>query len=200
MKKICPFWHEFLLLPIKSKLGVTFLLFFCFIVGLLVSFSYWRIVLPPSVQTALEKAPFVPKEEKPTLASLALVPEKQSVKTNQSFSVTINLRTGDYKVDTIDAVLKFDPKVLKVEKVSEGMFFAEYPVKRWKDDKVYLTGTIGISGKQAGGTKGEGPFGTVTFKALSTGSAIVNFDQSSLVVAKGENVLGETKGASFEIY
>jgi len=102
-------------------------------------------------------------------------------------------------VDAVDAVLTFDPKILTVEEISPGMFFADYPVRKWQDNKIMLTGTIGAEGKQVGGVKGEGDLGTITFKAKRAGSTSVNFDQSSLVVTEGQNVLGETKGGSFEI-
>jgi len=196
MKQFSQAYQEFLALPKKNKAGVSVLLFFLFVFGFFITVFYWRMKTPR--QKIPQEAPFV--EEKPSLASLSLVPKNQSLKMGDAFLVTINFKTGDNKVDTVDAVLTFDPEILTVEEISEGMFFAEYPIKKIEDGKVMLTGTIGAGDKQVGGAKGEGALASITFKALKAGSANVSFDNSSLAVVQGENVLGETSGASFEIY
>ena len=196
MKQLNQAWREFLSLPKQNKLGVGVLFFFVFVFGFLGTVFYVRMKGPR--ETAPQKIPFV--EEGPSLASLSLVPKNQSLKMGDTFLVTINFKTGDNRVDTVDAVLTFDPEVLVAEEISEGMFFAEYPIKKIEDGKVYLTGTIGAGDKQTGGAKGEGALASVTFKALKTGSVNVSLDQASLVAVKGEDVLGETKGAVFEIY
>ena len=197
MKKLLQAWQEFLVLPRQNKMGVGVLFFFVFVFGFLGTVFYVRIKGPRETAPQ-EKIPFV--EEGPSLASLSLVPKNQSLKMGDTFLVTINFKTGDNKVDTVDAVLTFDPEVLVAEEISEGMFFAEYPIKKIEDGKVYLTGTIGAGDKQVGGAKGEGALASITFKALKTGSVNVSLDQTSLVAVKGEDVLGETRGASFEIY
>ena len=197
MRKLRQAYQEFLALPRKNKAGVGVLLFFLFVFGFFATVFYWRIK-SPGKKAPLTQTPIVQKQ--PLMASLGLVPESQTIKAGQTFLVTINFKTGDYKVDTVDAVLNFDPQILVVEEISLGMFLAEYPIKKIEDGKVYLTGTIGAGDKQVGGAKGEGALASVTFKALKTGSANVSFDNSSLAVVQGENVLGETSGASFEIY
>jgi len=184
-----------------NKRVIVVVLFFIFLLSFTATILYWRIKAPSS-KVVKEEPNLVKKEEPPVpiLASLTLIPEQQTIKVDQTFLVTINLNTGDYKTDTVDAVLTFDPKVLTVEKISPGMFFADYPIKKSEDGKIMLTGTIGAEDKQVGGAKGEGALGTITFKAKGKGSTTVDFDQNSLVVNEGENVLGETKGANFEIY
>ena len=199
MRKLRQVIDEFMILPDKSKLGVVGLLFFVFVFGFFGTVFYWRMKGPRETAPSTQ-IPFVKEEPKSNLASLSLVPKSQSLKTEDTFLVTINFKTGDNKVDTVDAVLTFDPELLTVEEISEGMFFAEYPIKKIEDGKVMLTGTIGASGKQVGGAKGEGALASVTFKALKAGSANVSFDKASLVASKGKDVLGETKGAVFEIY
>jgi len=196
MKQLSQAWEEFLALPRKNKAGVGVLLFFLFVFGFFVTVFYWRMKTPR--QKVPQEAPFV--EEKSSLASLSLVPKNQSLKMGDTFLVTINLKTGDNKVDTVDAVLTFDPEILTVEEVSEGMFFAEYPIKKIEDGKVMISGTVGAQDKQVGGAKGEGALASITFKALKADTVNVAFDKTSLVVVKGKDVLGETKGASFEIY
>ena len=197
MKKIRQVLDEILILPAKSKLGIAGLLLLTLIFAFFATLLYWRIKVPrPSAPK--KEIPFVKKE--PNLASLTLVPESRTLNVGDSFLVTIHLKTGDFKDDTVDAVLNYDPKILAVEDLSEGMFFAESPIKRWKDGKIFLTGTIGASEKQIGGAKGEGAIGTISFRALASGSTSVDFDQSSIVATKGENVLGEVRGARFEIY
>ena len=140
------------------------------------------------------------EKEQPNLASLTLVPQSQMVKKGETFLVSVNINTGDYKVDTADVVLIFDPQILTVEKISESLFFANYPIKKWEDGKVMITGTIGPEESQTGGIKGEGPLATVTFKALTDGVAQVNFDANSLVASQGQNVLGKTEETKYEIY
>jgi hypothetical protein len=187
----------------KKQVLIFFSLLFLFIFVFSATIFYWRKTPPPS-EIIKNDTPLLKKQPTPAaksnFASLSLVPEKQTVKNGQTFLVTINFKTGDFKVDTVDAVLIFDPKILTVEKISEGMFFADYPVKKWEDNKIFLTGTIGAEDKQAGGVKGQGAVGSIIFKAKAAGSTQVSFDQSSLVAREGENVLGETKGATFEIY
>lgn len=197
MKQVRQAWEEFLALPQKNKAGVGLFLFFLFVFGFFVTVFYWRIKSPPrQIPT-----PATIVQKQPSLATLSLVPQEQTVKAGQSFLVTINFKTGDYKVDTVDAVLTFDPEILTVEEISEGMFFADYPIKKSESGRVILTGTIGAEDKQKGGAKGEGAMGTIKFRTLVAGSARVNFDkEASLVAVQGENVLGETKGAVFEIY
>lgn len=197
MKQLSQAWEEFLALPKKNKVSVGLFLFFLFIFGFFVTVFYWRIKSPRKT-APLTQAPTTQKQ--PNLATLSLVPQEQTVKAGQTFLVTINFKTGDYKVDTVDAVLNFDPEILTVEEISEGMFFADYPIKKSESGRVILTGTIGAEDKQKGGAKGEGAMGTIKFRTLVAGSARVNFDNNSLVVVQGENVLGETKGAVFEIY
>lgn len=197
MKQISQAWQEFLALPRKNKLGVGVLLFVLFFFSFLATTYYWRIITPrPKLLPSL---PFV-KKPLVNKASLSLAPQSQTLKAGQTFWVSINLKTGDYKVDTVDVVLNFDPNLLAVEEISPGMFFADYPVKKIEKGKIILTGTIGAEEKQVGGVKGEGSTGSLKFRVLSSGSTQVNFDKASLVASKGENVLGETKGAKFEIY
>jgi len=197
MKKIRHAYQEFLALPRKNKLGVGLLLSVVFVFAFFVTVFYWRIKTPsPKLPQAV---PLVKKQ--PVPASLSLVPQSQTIRAGESFLVTINFKTGDYKADTVDAVLVFNPEVLAVEKISEGMFFADYPITKIGEGKVILTGTIGAEEKQPGGAKGEGALASISFRALTTGVADVNFDKTaSLVAVQGENVLGETKGAVFEIY
>ena len=198
MQKIRQAIEEFRDLPSRNKIGALAFLFFLFLFAFFVTIFYWRMRTPRPSSPSQTPPPVTKKE--PALATLSLVPENQTVKAGSTFLVTINFKTGDYKVDTVDAVLSFDPKLLAVEKISPGMFFAEYPIKKWQDGQVMLTGTIGAQGKQTGGAKGEGALGTIKFKALTPGSASVRFAKNSLVVTKGKNVLGKTKGAVFEIY
>lgn len=206
MKKICPFWYKFLLQLAKNKLGVAVFLFFTFVFGFGVSILYGRMTLAPvkslpgPEEVPLVEVPSPTITKAPTLASLTLVAEKQEVKSGQKFSVTITLNTGDFEADAVDAVLQYDTKVLAVEKISEDLLFAEYPIKKWKDGKVFLTGVAGVKKEQVGGIRGEGAMGEITFKAISSGSTQVNFDPSSIVAFKGKNVLGETKGVIIQIY
>ena len=195
MNKLSQAWKEFLALPRKNKAGVGVLLFFLFVFGFFITVFYWRI---QNESKAPQEIPLIQQE--PSLASLSLVPKNQSVKAGDAFLVTINLKTGNNRVDTVDAVLTFDPGLLSVEEISEGMFFAEYPIKKIEEGKIMLTGTIGASDKQTGGAKGEGALASITFKALKAGIAKVDFDKNSLMVVKGKDVLGETSGGSFEIY
>ena len=200
MKKLSQAWKEFSVLPKKNKIGAGLLLFFLFILTFFAAVTYqktksFRSQPVPGTET---QAPA--SQEKANLAVLSLSPVNQRVKAGKTFTVTINLKTNNNRVDTVDAILLFDSQILSIEEVSKGIFFAEYPIKKIEDGKVILTGTIGSRDKQEGGVKGEGAMGSITFKALKVGKANVSFDNNSLAVVQGKNVLGETSGATYEIY
>jgi hypothetical protein len=190
---------EFSSLPNEKKLTIFFLLFFLFVFSFFVSILYWQKQSSPLPLKAERAVPVIDKTQS-DLASLSLAPQNQMVKEGETFLVTVNINTGDYNVDTVDVVLTFDPQILSVEEISQGLFFANYPIKKWEEGKVIITATIEPEQSQIGGIKGEGPFATITFKALTDGVAQVNFDNNSLVAAQGENVLGKTEETKYEIY
>lgn len=199
MRKIKEVWEQILALPAKSRLGITGLLFFVFIISFMGTLLYWRMKTPKA-KPPLPKPVSTPPKGEVKKASLSLVPNQKELKVGQTFSLGIEIKTGDFKVDTVDVILSFDPSLLMVEKITPGQFFAEYPIQKKEKGKILLTGTVGISGKQKGGVKGRGDFASVTFRTLASGSAKIYFDQKRTVVAsRGENVLGEAVGGEYEI-
>jgi len=183
---------RFLALSPLSKLGVFLILLFSLFLGIGAVCLYWHYYLPE------ESPPFFPKTvstlKAPKKASFSLIPQNMTVSKGETFSVGVNLDSGDYRIEAADCVFAFDPKVLSVIKVSPGLFFAEYPKKETKDGKILLTGTIGVTGKQKGGVKGQASFGSIKFKALKTGSVALTFLRTETIVASGgENILGEVK-------
>jgi len=184
-------------LPSKNKLTVVVVLFAVFIFAVVASSLYLgRASQPFKLPLSSQLAPSIA----PKKASLSLVPRQGTITKGETFIVGINFNTGDYRVDTADCVLQYDPNVLKVNKVFPGIFFAQYPRKGFEKDKVYLTGTSGAAGEQVGGVKGKGSFGSIEFKVVGTGETTLKFvKEETIIVSKGENVLGEISDGTYTI-
>lgn len=177
-----------------KKLAVGLVLAVAFFFGLFFASFYGKMSLN---KVKLPVSPQV-SPQAPKRASFTLVPQSGRVNLAETLVVGINFDSGDYRVEAADCALQYDPKILSVSKVSPGLFFAEYPKKEAKEGTVFLTGTIGVEGQQKGGVKGQGPFGSIEFKAIVTGNTTLSFVKGETIIAsQGENVLGEVEDGTY---
>lgn len=136
----------------------------------------------------------------PTLvpANFILVPATATIKKGEKLTLSLRLNSGQYSVDAADAVLSFDPKVFKVEKVTPGKLFGQYPVKRIdnKLGEVQLSGAGEIKEGAVSAFTGEDEYGTVVFTALASSSSTpVSFTGKSVCASKGQSCLDLSKSS-----
>jgi hypothetical protein len=139
---------------------------------------------------------------KPT-ARLSLDPQSQSIAAGETFAVNIVLDTGTGTADGVDIYsLHYDPTLLQVvDDVpnKSGVQIMPGTIMGLNAANIVeqKTGTIKFSQVSEGGTNftGRGVLATIHFKALSTGSAYLQFDFSkgstvdSNVAFKGKDQL-----------
>jgi len=128
----------------------------------------------------------------PIPARLSLIPATATIKKGGKLTLSLRLNGGSHKVDALDVVLVFDPKVFRAEVVTPGKIFSQYPVKKI-DNKTGLV-QLSAAGEIKGGNlttfSGEEEYGQVVFTGLSaTSSSKISFGPKSIVAAKGKSVL-----------
>jgi hypothetical protein len=140
-------------------------------------------------------------------ATLSLNPSVKSLKVGDIFQVDIELDTKGNDTDGVDIhYLHYNPSLLKALSVQEGNLYPITDVKAIDN----ANGTIDFSQTTAGGTtfNGTGTVATVSFKALSKGTATLNFDftpgdttDSNVSKAGGahEDILSAVSGATYTI-
>jgi len=108
-------------------------------------------------------------------------------------SLSLSLSTGDFTVDAVDLILTYDPEILKVEKVTEGEIFTQYPIRQTDNEKgrVQLSAAAGLTEGKVTGFSGQGQYGVIVFRALKEtpeGTAIT-INSNSIAASAGKNKL-----------
>lgn len=187
-------------LPPARKVGAVVVLLVIFSLGTIFGLLFFpkktappEITLPPASKIVL---PF----EEQRGASFSLSPQNQEVSKGATFTVTINFDSGESKVEAADCVLKYDPKILRVNKIIPGLIFPQYPRKEVREDKIFLSGTIGVEKSQREGVNGQGPLGSIEFKAIQTGNTSLEFVREETIIAShGENILEKVQNVFLSI-
>lgn len=139
-------------------------------------------------------------------ATLSVSPSSQSVNVGDTFTVSINLDTQGASVDGVDLrYLNYNPSLLQVQgtKITPGSLMPMTLANTVDANN----GRITFSQVSLGGNKysGSGTLATVTFKALSSGTANLSFDYTqgkttdSNVAANGADVLSAVVNGSFTV-
>lgn len=128
----------------------------------------------------------------PFPVNLSLQLTNKTIKTGEPFSVDINISTPNQTVDAADAVIYFDPTILKAEKISNGDFFQTTPVKRIEKNYVKISAAATLNNNKIIFPQGNGNIGTITFLPIKkTNETLIYFDPENTIVAKqGENITG----------
>ncbi len=105
--------------------------------------------------------------------SISLSADKSQLRVRERILVTINVASAK-KVDGVDLIITYDPKLLTAQPTVLGTIFSDYP-----QNKVDATlGRVSVSGitTQQGGVIPEGQFAAVTFVAKAVGLTKVSLD------------------------
>ena len=102
---------------------------------------------------------------------LSFTPATKSESVGGSFDVSVNVDTGTKSVDSVDAIIEYDPNLLTVVSVAKGTFFPTVTNNITTLGKIKIYG-IADTGKPKTGT---GVLATITFKGKDKGTAAVDF-------------------------
>lgn len=134
-------------------------------------------------------------------ASLTLSPSTGTFEVGSTFTVSMFLDSQDEDINALEVILRFPPDKLQLVSPSFGKSIIEV----WTGQPTYdnQKGEIHLMGGIPGGIKVEkGLITTLTFRARTTGEAIVRFGDNSKVLAndgKGTDVLGNTQGGFYTL-
>ena len=114
----------------------------------------------------------------------SFTPATKSEVLGNSFEISINVDTGGKSIGSVDAIIEYDPNLLEVVSVSEGLFFPTVTSTTATLGKIKIYG-IADTGVPKTGT---GILATITFKGKSAGTALVSFTcQSGLTTDSNIN-------------
>lgn len=140
----------------------------------------WPVSLMPLI--TLLAVPFVVYGQPPSLptkaavsapsASFLLSPSRGTVALGEVFEVSILLSTGGAGVDGADAILRYNPRMLKAVALENGGLFEERLQKRIDE----VAGEIRLSEMTFDSRPKMGTFGVVSFETLQKGTTSVFFD------------------------
>lgn len=133
-------------------------------------------------------------------ATLSLSPSSKSVTNGQTFSVEIRVDTAGESINTVTANLSYPTDKLRAQSVDTSGSF----VTIWFENNIgTASGEIRLTGSlpTPGVTGSSLLFATVNFVALSTGTAQVEFANSSAVYRNSDNsdILGTTVDGTYTI-
>lgn len=129
------------------------------------------LLLAPTAALALAGGP-----------TLSLQPNTSTISTNNQFTVQIILDTKTYTATAADVKVTFPSDKLQALSIAAGTFLStELVPGSVGAGTATITMASGTSGKQ-----GTGTVATITFKALSAGSAAITFDTSTQIAAIGQ--------------
>lgn len=107
----------------------------------------------------------------PTAVTLTSL--KTEYKKGEKITVAINISSSK-KVDGVDLIITYDPKVLSAQPATLGIIFSDYP----QNTADATLGKVSVSGitTRPGGVIPEGNFGTISFVAKTAGVTKIAFD------------------------
>ena len=137
---------------------------------------------------------------------MMILPTTDTVSLNEEFEVTVTLSADGLVLDGADAIVSFDPEKLEAVSIRESSLFSSYPRKTTDNSagEVKITGFGNPDRKEL---EQESDFAYITFRAISPGEAMINFEfepgktNLSVMVEKdtSKNVLGEVSGGAVDI-
>lgn len=133
-------------------------------------------------------------------ASLSISPNTGVYSSNSTFSVKVIVNTGGQAVNAAEGTIAFNPKELSVVSVNRSSSIFNL----WVTEPTFSNnaGTINFSGGLPSGYTGQtGTIMTITFKAVGSGTAKVNFKSGSVLAndGKGTNILTGMNGGNYTI-
>jgi len=134
-------------------------------------------------------------------AQLYLSPSSGSFLVGSTFTVSIFINTEGNEINVVQTELKFPPSVLQITAPTAGTSL----ITEWITPPSYSNerGIINFQGGIPGGiSTSAGLISSVTFRAITSGTAKIEFTESSKVLlndAKGTNILTSAIDAKYQI-
>ena len=112
-------------------------------------------------------------------ATISLSPATTTVSHNGNFTVTVLVNSGTDDVNTAEADLNFDPAKLQFVSTDHSTSTLDSPITETQDPND--TSLVRVTSGDSTPGHGQQTLGTVTFKAIGTGSANISIRSTSLV-------------------
>ena len=130
-------------------------------------------------------------------ATLTLYPEQLNSELGETFEITINVNPNAEALDTVRAIITFDPnRVQAVASELTGSFNRVAPGNYIDND----SGKVSLGGFTLDGSvSSSGEFGTVTFTALREGDAKISLSSDSRMIAAGEEKINISSLSGSEV-
>lgn len=165
-------------------------------------------VVPPRLKEEPTPTPEVSLQKiKPVgEATLSLKPAEGNFRLGETFQVVVQLDTRGKPAVGIDTIINYDPNKLEVVEITPGTLFASY-IRKGKDEekqKIYLSAAIFRKTEKP--FIGQGVFGTIKFKAISSGKTTLGFEytpqatsDSNVTTEGGLDFLTKVIGGEYQI-
>lgn len=133
-------------------------------------------------------------------ASLFLSPSTGNYRVNQTFTVSVLVRSEQQPMNAAEGTIRYDPTIIRVTSISKsGSIFS-----LWPEEPNYSNsnGTIKFVGGSPTSYQGSaGKIFTITFQALKEGTASINFVDGKVLAADGlgTDITDKLSGATFVI-
>lgn len=170
------------------------------IIALEVIWAVWFLVKGVQLQGQPALTTQVPLKQ----TAITLSSPKLEYKAGDKVTVDISI-TSSKKVDGVDLIIIYDPKVLTAQPAILGTIFSDYP----QNSVDQTLGRVSISGitTQQGGVIPKGEFGKVTFvtKALGVTKISLDFtpgktvDTNVIETGTGKDILGKVNELELNI-
>lgn len=129
-------------------------------------------------------------------ASVSLSPTTVSVHAGDTFSVSVTADPASTKLYSVRANVSFDPSLVQVTNFSFASTWISISQPGY-DSTDNVNGTLIKAAGYPGGFTSATKLGTITFKALKTGTAMINSTNSSLLLdAMSKNQISGTQGST----
>jgi hypothetical protein len=129
----------------------------------------------------------IPIAHASTTATLSLSPTNTSVETGDEFSLSVLVDANDESLDTVRVDLSFDPDLVEVLSFDLGSLFPNLSPSNDIDNDA---GTLSYGAFKFGTpVTSSGTLATVTFHALSEGTATIDVASTSRLIADGEETI-----------
>ena len=133
-------------------------------------------------------------------ASLFLTPSSGNFRVGGTFSVVLALKSEQEPINAVEAILKFDPTILRVRSISKaGSIFTLWPQEPTFSN---TQGTIHFVGGVPAPNFYKGSSGkiiTIVFEGLKEGQASINFTKGTILSGPGIDVTDKLIGATYTI-
>jgi hypothetical protein len=133
---------------------------------------------------------------------LSLIPAAEAYDIGETFTVNIQINTGENLIVSADIILSYDPTILEAQSVTLGSFLpGATEINNLVNND---TGKITYSfyTMQENAQQGEGTIASVSFKGIAAGTSSVIFDESQSAIGgldESQNVLVDTVLGSYLI-